>query len=74
MTLSLTPVCIYIHTITVLILRKIYGPIKKMKTWRIRTNWELKELYKNNYIITDIKARRIRWLGHVRIIKTNQIN
>ena len=47
------------------ILRKIYGPIFDQGTWRIRTNAELYLLYNDNDIVTDIKLRRLEWLGHV---------
>ncbi|PSN34050.1 hypothetical protein C0J52_26279, partial [Blattella germanica] len=33
--------------------------------WRIRTNSELTQLYKNPNIITLIKAKRIEWIRHV---------
>ncbi|PSN34121.1 hypothetical protein C0J52_21462, partial [Blattella germanica] len=33
--------------------------------WRIRTNSELTQLYKNPNIITLIKAKRIEWNGRV---------
>ena len=33
--------------------------------WRLRTNAELEELYKAPKIVADIKAHRLRWLGHV---------
>ena len=47
------------------ILRKIYGPTKDKGTWRIRTNQEIYDLYKDNDIVIDIKVRRIEWLGHI---------
>jgi hypothetical protein len=33
--------------------------------WRIRTNQELKELYKGLDIIADIKKENLKWIGHV---------
>lgn len=47
------------------ILRKIYGAVCEDGVWRIRTNNELEALYGNPNIVTDIKMRRLRWLGHV---------
>ncbi|PSN58501.1 hypothetical protein C0J52_00774 [Blattella germanica] len=47
------------------ILREIYGPIKDKNGWRIPTNSELTQLYKNPNIITLIKTKRIEWIGHV---------
>jgi hypothetical protein len=48
------------------ILRKIYGPVQNEDgSWRIRMNYELKELIGKVYIARFIKCRRIAWLGHV---------
>ena len=47
------------------ILRKIYGPICENGEWRIRTNLELKTLYKEPDIVTEIKRARLRWIGHL---------
>ena len=47
------------------ILRRIFDPVNEQGFWRIRTNQELRDLYNDNDIITDIKCRRIEWLGHV---------
>ena len=33
--------------------------------WRIRTNQELRELYKDLDIAADIKSNRLEWLGHL---------
>ena len=33
--------------------------------WRIRTNQELRELYKDLDIVADIKKKRLEWIGHV---------
>ena len=33
--------------------------------WRIRTNQELRELYKDLDIIADINKKRLEWIGHV---------
>ena len=40
-------------------LRKIYGPVNKRGTWRIRYKTELNNLCK------VIKAKRLRWLGYL---------
>jgi hypothetical protein len=48
------------------ILRKIYGPIKvPSNQWRIRTNAELEKLTKGADIVRFIKARQLKWLGHI---------
>jgi hypothetical protein len=33
--------------------------------WRISSNLELQNLYKSPDIVTEIKIRRLEWLGHV---------
>jgi len=48
------------------ILQKIYGPIQEGDIWRIRNNEELKRSINGEDIVKFIKARRIRWLGHVK--------
>lgn len=47
------------------ILRKIFGAVKENEEWRIRTNAELKILYGESDLVTEIKRSRLRWLGHV---------
>ena len=47
------------------VLRKIFGPVYDQGIWRVRTNLELKSLYKDMNIVTDIKIRRLEWLGHI---------
>jgi hypothetical protein len=47
------------------ILRKIYGPESKQGVWRIRNNLEIQNMYKSPDIVTEIKVRRLEWLGHV---------
>jgi hypothetical protein len=47
-------------------LRKIFGPVQNEDgSWRIRMNYELKELIGNADTVRFIKSRRIAWLGHV---------
>jgi len=48
------------------ILRKMYRPIREGDIWRIRNNEELNRSINGEDIVTFIKARRIRWLGHVK--------
>jgi hypothetical protein len=43
----------------------IYGPVGDRRTWHIRTNEELNNLYWDRYKLTDIKIRRLEWLGHL---------
>jgi hypothetical protein len=49
------------------VLRRIFGPKRDEVTggWRKLHNEELRDLYSSPCIIRIIKARRIRWAGHV---------
>jgi hypothetical protein len=47
------------------IIRKIYGPKCEQGMWRIRNNLEIQNMYKSPDIVTEIKIRRLEWLGHV---------
>ena len=47
------------------ILRRIYGPVCIDGEWRIRSNQELRDLYKKLPIVHELKVRRLSWLGHV---------
>mgnify|MGYP000353709793 CR=1 FL=1 len=47
------------------ILRKIYGPKQEQGIWKIRTNREVKELYRDMDMVEDIKRRILEWIGHV---------
>jgi hypothetical protein len=47
------------------ILRKFYGLIQEGDIWRIRNNEELNGSVNGEDIVKFIKARRIRWRGHV---------
>jgi hypothetical protein len=47
------------------ILKKIYEPKSEQGVWRIRSNLEIQNMYKSPDIVTEIKVRRLEWLGHV---------
>jgi hypothetical protein len=47
------------------VLRKIFGPIYVGGYWRSKTNEEVRQLYGELDIVTEIKKGRLRWLGHV---------
>jgi len=42
-----------------------FGPICVAGYWSSRTNEEVRQLYGELDIVTEIKKRRLRWLGHV---------
>jgi hypothetical protein len=46
------------------ILRKICGLKSEQGVWRIRRNLEIHNMYKSPDIVTEIKVRRLEWLGH----------
>jgi hypothetical protein len=52
------------------VLRRIFGPRRDEVTgeWRKRNNEDLRDLYSSPSIIRIIKARRMRWAGHVALI------
>ena len=47
------------------ILRRIYGPVCEAGGWRIRYNAELYKKFRDPDIVREVKARRVRWLGHL---------
>jgi hypothetical protein len=49
------------------VLRRIFGPKRDEATgeWRKLHNGELHNLYSSPDIITQIKSKRMRWVGHV---------
>ena len=48
------------------ILRKIYGPTQNPnRTWRIKTNDELRHRMKQEDIIKFIKSQRLKWAAHL---------
>ena len=48
------------------ILRRKFRPAKDRDgTWRIKTNYELRNLIRNMNIINYIKAETLSWLNHV---------
>jgi hypothetical protein len=47
------------------ILRNTYGPKRDTSGWRIRTNKELQDEYRNADIDTTVKVRRLESAGYV---------
>jgi len=55
-------------------LRKIFGPVQNEDGfWRIRMNYELKDLIKNANIVRFAKSKRMTWLGHVMGVEGKRI-
>lgn len=46
-------------------LRRIFGGRIEDGAWRIRTNEEIHRLYGSADILTELRGRRLQWLGHV---------
>jgi hypothetical protein len=48
------------------VLRRIFGPTEERDgTWRIKINDDLDKLIRHKNIINYIKAKRLRWFGHL---------
>jgi hypothetical protein len=47
------------------VLRKIYGPTYDQGEWIRKHNREIRDLYKDADIVSEVKSRRLRWAGHV---------
>ena len=45
--------------------RRVHGPGVEQGMWRIRTDQEPRELYKELDIVVDVKMKRLEWTGHV---------
>jgi hypothetical protein len=47
-------------------LRRIFGPTQKANgEWRFKTNEELENIIRHEYIVRYIKSKRLSGLGHV---------
>jgi hypothetical protein len=47
------------------IIRRIYGPARQGREWRIINNEEIDNIIRTKDIVRFVKARRISWVGHV---------
>jgi hypothetical protein len=47
------------------IIRRMYGPVKQGREWRIRNNEEIDNIIRKKDIVRFVRARRISWVGHV---------
>jgi hypothetical protein len=52
-------------------IRKDSGTVAERGMWIMRTNEDLGELHKELDIVTDIKNKRLEWIG--RAIRTEQV-
>lgn len=55
------------------ILRRIFGPVQEEGMWRIRYNFELRQLYKEANIVEFAKLLRLKWAGHVERMDDHRI-
>ena len=46
-------------------MRKIFGPVREGEIWRKKTNAKINAVINQSEIVQKLKARRLRWLGHV---------
>jgi hypothetical protein len=47
------------------IIRRIYGPLRHGREWRIRYNEEMDNIIRKKDIVRFVKAKTIIWIGHV---------
>jgi hypothetical protein len=47
------------------IIRRICGPVRQGRGWRIRNNEEIDNIIRKKDIVRFVKSRRIIWIGHV---------
>jgi hypothetical protein len=50
----------------------MYGSVVEQGQWRIRTDEELRVLYKVLDIVADIKKKILEWIGHVQVVIMDQ--
>jgi hypothetical protein len=55
------------------VLRRTFGPLQDNGTWRSRYNDELRTLFKEPKLTTDIKTERLLWAGHVQRMAEDQM-
>ena len=55
------------------VLRVICGPVYVHDEWRIRLNDDLYHIYQEATIVQRIKQQRLRWLGHVSRMESNNV-
>jgi hypothetical protein len=55
------------------IIRRIYGPVRKGREWRIRNNEEIDNIIGKKDIVRFVKARRISWIGHAERMEVSRM-
>jgi hypothetical protein len=55
------------------IIRRIYGPVKQGREWRIRNNEKIDNIIRKKVRVRFVKARRISWIGHVERIEDSRL-
>jgi hypothetical protein len=55
-------------------LRRVHGTVGEQGMWRIRTDQELGELYKELEIAAYVKKKRLEWIGHVVRMDQGRVN
>jgi len=48
----------------------MFGPVVEQETWRIRNNQTLREPYEDSDTVTDVKKKRMEWIG--RLVRTDR--
>jgi Holliday junction resolvase-like predicted endonuclease len=47
--------------------------VRQEREWRIRNNEEIDNIIRNKDIVRFVKARRIRWIGHVERMEASRM-
>jgi hypothetical protein len=56
------------------ILRRIFGPVRENRMWRIIHNEELYREYKDLDIVSCLKFKRLQWAEHVQRLPLDHIS
>jgi hypothetical protein len=72
-TLPITPHENILRRFERIIIRRIYGPVRQGREWRIRNNEEIDNIIRKKDIVRFVKARRISWIGHVERMEDSRI-
>jgi Holliday junction resolvase-like predicted endonuclease len=56
------------------IIRRIYGPVRLGRKWRIRNNEEIDNIIRKKDIVRFVKTRRISWIGQVERMEDSRMS